>query len=152
FLLLDRGDHKCRNRFARETETHLGSGTFAASIGRVFSLGETWRAGDCPVEPAALNHFFHGKRIAPVISKDKTDNAIGNSREVCCSRENNDPFHSRSMHCMSRRNSTILKKRAWLEWFSRSKSGNDRVVIFHYIKELVFVHRVSLEDSNALIF
>src|SRR5262249_28714553 len=131
FFLLDRVEHKRRNRFAGETETHLGSGTFAASIGRIFFLGETWRAGGCPVEPAAMNDLFHGKRIAHVISKHKTDNSIGNTREMRRSRENNDPFHSRSMHRMSRRKSTVVEKGAWLEWSSRSQGGNDSIMILH---------------------
>src|SRR5215471_1938443 len=94
FFLLDSVEHECCNRFARKSETHLGSGTFLASISRVFFLGETWRAGDRPVEPAAMDDSFHGKRIAHVISKDKSNDPIGNTGEMRGSRENNEPFHS----------------------------------------------------------
>src|SRR5438034_424682 len=65
-----------------------------ASIGDIVLLGETWRTGDRPVETTVSHDFFHGERIAHVISEDETDNPIGNSREMRSSRENDQPLHA----------------------------------------------------------
>src|SRR6266446_7067204 len=103
FLLLDRVDHECGNRFAGQSETHLGSSAFPASIGQVIFLSETWRPGDRPVETTGLHDFFHDKRIAHVVSHDETGDPIGNTGKMCCSRENDEPFHSCTVHCPSSR-------------------------------------------------
>src|SRR6266536_3121719 len=108
-FLLDRVEHECRNRFAGQGETHLGSSAFPTSIGRVFLLGETWRTGDRPVETAALYDFFHSKRITHVVSHDKTGDPIGNTREMRCSRENDEPFHSRTVHGPSSRKGAVVE-------------------------------------------
>src|SRR5215472_14380512 len=107
FPFLDRVEHECRNSFARESETHPGSGTFPASIGSVLFLSETRRTGDGPVETIGLHDFLHGKRVTHVISKDKTGDPVGNTRKVRCRRENDEPLHSRPLHCVSRRESAV---------------------------------------------
>jgi hypothetical protein len=61
FPLLDRVEHECCNRFPGESDTHPGRSALATSIGQSIFLSQTWGPGDCPVEPAALNDFFHGK-------------------------------------------------------------------------------------------
>src|SRR6266403_1880889 len=101
FLLLDRVEHECRNRFAGQSETHFRSGAFPASIGRVFFPSETWRAGDCPVETTASYDFFHFKRITHVVSQDEADDAIGNARKMRGSGKNEQPFYARTVHCAS---------------------------------------------------
>src|SRR5207244_12795870 len=85
FLSLDRVEHECCNRCAGETTTCLGCGTLPAAIGGIVLLGETWRPCDRPVKTAILQDFVHGKRIAHVISQNKTDNAIWDAREMRCS-------------------------------------------------------------------
>jgi hypothetical protein len=93
-LLLDRVEHECRDCFARNRETHLGSSALPASIRRVIFLSETRRADDCPIDPVVTHDFLHGTRIAHVISKDKTDDPIGDTGKVRGSRENNESLHS----------------------------------------------------------
>src|SRR6266550_9451033 len=85
FLLLDRIEHERRNRFAGKRKTSSGSRTFPASIRCVLFLRETRRTSDRPVETVVLHDFLHGKRIAHMISQDKTDNSIGYTREMRCS-------------------------------------------------------------------
>src|SRR5437667_1282793 len=94
FLLLDRVEHECRNRFAGQSETHFRSGALPASIGGIVLLGETWRPCNRPVETAVSHDFFHGERIAHVISEDETHNPIGNAGKVRGSRENDQPLHA----------------------------------------------------------
>src|SRR5438874_605203 len=94
FLLLDRVEHKCRDRFAGQSETHFRSGALPASIGGIVLLGETWRPCNRPVETAVSHDFFHGERIAHVISEDETHNPIGNAGKVRGSRENDQPLHA----------------------------------------------------------
>src|SRR5437660_7835067 len=108
FLLLDRVEHECRNRFAGQRETHLGRGTLPPSIARVVFLSETWRPSNRPVEAAGLHNFFHGTRIAHVTAQNKTDDSIGNTRKMCGSRENEQPLHSRTLHRASCRKCAVL--------------------------------------------
>src|SRR5436853_5022832 len=108
FLLLDRVEHECRNRFAGQTETHLGRGTLPAAIGGIVLLGETWRPCNRPVETAVLHDFFHGKRIAHMISEDETHNPIGNSRKMRGSRKNEQPLYPDTLHRASRRNCAVV--------------------------------------------
>src|SRR2546430_13944563 len=120
FLLLDRVEHKCRERFAGKSETHLGRGTLPASIGRVVFLSETWRSGDCPVETASLHNFFHGTRIAHMTAQDKTDDSIGNPGKMRCCRKNEQALHSCTVHGACSRKCAVVEKRDWFEDFSRS--------------------------------
>src|SRR4029450_192906 len=85
FLLLDRVEHERCNRFAGESETHLRSSILPASIGCVVFLSETWRTGDRPIQTATLHNFFHGKRIAHVVSHDEAGNSVGDTGEMRCS-------------------------------------------------------------------
>jgi hypothetical protein len=82
FLLLDRVEHERCNRFAGEIETHLRSSILSASTGCVVFLSETWSTSDRPIQIATSHDFFHGKRIAHVVSHDKTGDSIGNTRKM----------------------------------------------------------------------
>src|SRR6266545_4124128 len=106
FLLLDCVEHECRNRFAGQRETHPGSGTFPAAIGRIVLLGETWRPCNCPVETA--------------VSEDEAHNPIGNSREMCRGRKNEQPVYPGTPHRTSCRKRAVVEERAWFEDLARS--------------------------------
>src|SRR5438132_593437 len=81
----------------------------AALIGLVLVLSKTRRTGNRPIEIARLHDFFHGKRIAHVVLHDKTGNPIGNSGKMRRRRENDQPFHSGTVHCSSRRKCTVVE-------------------------------------------
>src|SRR5438874_8121114 len=83
--LLDRIEHERRNRLAGDREASSGSRTFPTSTRYVLFLCETRRTSDRPIETAILHDFFHGKRIAHMISQDKTDNPIRYTRKMRCS-------------------------------------------------------------------
>src|SRR5205814_2440037 len=53
FLLIERVEHECRNRFAGQRETHLGRGTLPTSIARVVFLSETWSRAIVQSRPLA---------------------------------------------------------------------------------------------------
>jgi hypothetical protein len=73
------------------------------------------------------------------ISHDETGDPIGNSREVRRRRENDEPFHSCAIHCPSSGKRAVVKHRAWFENLARPESRNDRVVILHRVKQLIFI-------------
>jgi hypothetical protein len=110
FLLFDRVEHECRNRFAGESETHFRSSAFPTSIGRVIFLSETWRPRDRPVETAGLHDFFHRTRITHVVSQDEADNAIGNTGKMGGSRKNQQPLYAGTVHCPRGRNCTVVEE------------------------------------------
>src|SRR2546427_3794278 len=82
FLLFDRVQHERSNGFARQCETHLGRGTFPASISHGIFLSETRGPCDRPVETVGLDDCLHRKRVTHVISHDETRDSIRNPREM----------------------------------------------------------------------
>jgi hypothetical protein len=62
FVLLDRVEHECRDCFARNRESHLGSSAVAASIRRVIFPSETRRADYCPIDPVVTHSRSRERR------------------------------------------------------------------------------------------
>src|SRR5438874_1370691 len=109
FLLLDRVEHECRNCFPRYAEAHLGSSAFPASVAHVFFLSKAWRTSDRPIKTAALHDLFHGERITHVLSQDEVDDPIRNTGKMRGCRKNDEPFHTRTLHCPSRSECAVAK-------------------------------------------
>ena len=66
--------------------------------------------------------------------------------------ENDEPFHSCLIHCPSSGERAVVKHRAWFENFARPESRNDRVVILHRAKQLIFIQDISFENGEAFTF
>ena len=132
-------------------KAHFRRSAFAAPVSQVIILRETRRPGDGPLQAVGSDDFFHGQRIAHVISHDETGDPIGNSREVRRRRENDEPFHSCAIHCPSSGKRAVVKHRAWFENLARPERRNDRVVILHRVNKLVFIRCTSLHNVQSFM-
>ena len=66
-------------------------------------------------------------------------------------RKYDDPFDSRTLHRPSGGKRAVVKQRTWFENFSRSQSGNHRIVILYSSEKLVFVHGIHFQNGQSLI-
>ena len=61
-------------------------------------------------------------------------------------------FHSCALHCPSSGKRAVVKHRARFENLARPERRNDRVVILHRVKQLIFIQDISFENGKSFTF